>query len=211
MPATLAPVTYEPIKAVRVLSQQGALPQLQRFAEDATQTFQVGVPVRFVAGYIQECTFAAADIIVGFSSEKAHNYASAGGGVTFGLPPIIPQSTDLNEPASGPPPNQPNATVIPIGAALRDGQMGAYCANGQTVFSIALKAGQVFTQALLIPNTFYRIIKDNTTGFWYLDNTLTGGNAGIAQLIGVDPSCPNTAAGGTRVFFTVAEAARIFQ
>lgn len=210
MPATLAPVTYEPVKAVRVLSQQGALPQLQRFAEDATQTFQVGVPIRLVSGYIQECTFSGADILVGFSSEKAHNYASAGGGVTFGLPPIIPQSTDLNEPASGPPPNQPNATVIPIGAALRDGQMGAYCANGQTVFSIALKATQVFTVALMIPGTLYGITKDGTTGFWYLDNTVTSGNSAIANLIGVDPSCPNTSAGGSRVFFTVAAAKRMF-
>lgn len=130
MPAILAPVTYEPVKAVRVLSQQGALPQLQRFAEDATQTFQVGVPLIFVSGYIQEATFSGTDAIVGFSSEKAHNYTTAGGGVTFGLPPIIPQATDLNEPAAGPPPNQPNATIIPIGAAIRDGQMGIYCASG---------------------------------------------------------------------------------
>jgi len=210
MPAILAPVTYEPIRAVRVLSQQGALPQLQRFAEDATQTFQVGVPVRMVSGYIQECTFSGADIIVGFSSEKAHNYAAAGGGVTFGLPNIIPQSTDLNEPASGPPPNQPSATIIPMGAAIRDGQMGVYCANDQTVFSIALLAGQVFTTALLIPGTLYGLTKDSTTGFWYLDSTDTTGNNAVANLIGYDTSCPNTAAGGCRVFFTVAAAKRMF-
>lgn len=210
MPATLAPVTYEPIRAVRVLSQQGALPQLQRFPEDATQTFQVGVPTRFVAGLLQECTFAAADVVVGISSEKAKNYATASGGVTFGLPPVIPQATDLNEPASGPPPNQVSATVIPMGAAIRDGMTGVYCANGQTVFSVSLKVGQVFTQALLVPGTFYRLIKDGTTSFWYLDNTLTGGNAGVAQLIGFDQSCPNTVAGGCRVFFTFATAQRFF-
>ena len=210
MPATLSPVTYEPIRAVRVLSQQGALPQLQRFAEDATQTFQVGVPTRFVAGFIQECTFVGADVVAGVSSEKAKNYATAGGGVTFGLPPIVPQATDLNEPASGPPPNQPSATVIPIGAALRDGQMGIYCANGSTVFSISLKVGQVFVNTLIIPGTFYRLIKDTPSSFWYLDNTLTGGNAGVANLIGVDPSCPNTAAGGCRVFFTFAAGQRFF-
>jgi len=210
MPAVLAPVTYEPVRAVRVLSQQGALPQLQRFSEDALQTFQVGVPLIFVSGQIQEATFSAADVLVGFSSEKAHNYATAGGGVTFGLPPIIPQSTDLNEPASGPPPNQPSATVIPMGAAIRDGQMGAYCANGQTVFSIALKAGQVFTAALLIPGTYYGLTKDNTTGFWYLDNTDTAGNNAVANLVGFDTSCPNTVAGGCRVFFTVKAAQRMF-
>jgi hypothetical protein len=170
----------------------------------------VGVPTRFVAGYIQECTFVGADIIAGFSSEKAHNYTTAAGGVTFGLPPIIPQATDLNDPASGPPPNQPNATVIPIGAALRDGQMGMYIANGTTVFSIALKATQTFAVTLLIPGTLYGIVKDGTTGFWYLDNTVTAGNNAIANLIGVDTSCPNTLAGGCRVFFTVAAAKRMF-
>ena len=210
MPAILAPVTYEPVRAVRVLSQQGALPQLQRFPEDATQTFQVGVPVMFVSGYVDEITFGAANLVLGFSSEKAHNYATQAGGVTFGLPPIIPQSTDLNEPASGPPPNQTSATIIPIGAALRDGQMGVYVANGQTVYSISLKVNQVFTQSLIVPGTLYALTKDGTTGFWYLDTTTTVGNSAVAELLGVDPSCPNTAAGGCRVFFQIPSSKRVF-
>ena len=192
------------------MSQQGAEPALTRFPEAATQTFNVGVPVRVVAGFLQEVTFVAADTIYGVSSERAHNYASAGGGVTFTLPPIIPPTTDLNEPASGPPPNQNAAVVIPMGAAIRDGQMGNYNANGQTVFSIALKAGQVFTQTLIIPGTLYGITKDATSGFWFLDNTVTTGNSAVAVLLGVDPSCPNTATGGSRVFFQFSSTRRAF-
>lgn len=210
MPAVLCPVTYEPVKAVRVLSSQGSTPQLIRLPEDATQTWQVGVPVRLVSGYIQECAFSGADIIVGFSSEKAKNYASAGGGATFGLPPTLPAAIDLNDPASGAPPNQPSAVVVPIGAALRDGLSGIYAANGQTVFSIALQATQVFTLALVIPGTLYGLVKDSTTGFWYLDSTDTTGNNAVASIIGVDQSCPNTSAGGSRVFIQIAAAKRMF-
>jgi hypothetical protein len=210
MPAILAPVSYEPIKAVRVLSQQGALPQLLRVAEAATQTYKIGVPVRLVTGFLQECTFAAADTVYGVSSEQAHNYTNAGGNATFGLTPILPSNIDLSETASGPPPNQTSAIVIPMGAAIRDGQCGTYGANGQTVFSIALKLGQIFTQALLVPGTLYGLTKDATSGFWFLDNTVTGGNSGVAVLIGPDTSSPNDAVQGARVFFQFASSRRAF-
>jgi hypothetical protein len=84
-------------------------------------------------------------------------------------------------------------------------------ANGLTVFSIALKTGQVFTQALIIAGTLYGLTKDATSHFWYMDTTVTSGNSAVANLIGVDPSSPNTAAGGTRVFFQFAEASRYWQ
>lgn len=183
--SVLAPVSYEPIKIYRVQGTVG-FPASSRDAEDATQTFKLGVPLRFVSGMLQECTFAAADVVVGVSSEAAHNLTAAN------------TAQDLSEAT---PINQASAITTPVGAWPRDGKLGNYHADGITVFSAALKAGQVFAQSLIIPGTYYRLIKDSTSGLWYVDNTLTGGNAGVVNLMGVDPSCPNTAADGSRVFF----------
>lgn len=210
MPPVLAPISYEPIKPSYVLSQQGALPAATRTPETALQTFQIGVPTMLTTGLVVEWTTAAANTVWGVSSERAHNYATNSGGVTFGLPYTIPPTTDLQETASSPPQNQPNATVIPMGAAIRDGQTGIYEANGQTVFTIALKVGQIFTQSLVIPGTLYQLVKDAPSGFWYLDSTLTGGNAGVAQLIGMDPNSPNDGVNGTRVFFQFTASRRAF-
>lgn len=197
MPLTpLAPVSYEPIKAVRVLSSAAATPFLVRAPETSAQTFQVGTPLRLVSGYVSPCTFGAADIVYGFSAEPAHNLTTSGAA--------------QNE-SEGTPPNQASAITTAVGAWIRDGACGTYGANGQTVFSIALKIGQVFTQALLVAGTLYGITKDTPSGFWFLDNTVTTGNSAIAELLGVDSSSPNTVTGGSRVFFQVASAKRYFQ
>lgn len=210
MPPVLAPISYEPIRASYVLSQQGALPAATRTPETALQNFQVGVPTMLTAGLVVEWTTAAANTVWGVSSEKAHNYATNSGGVTFGLPYTIPPSTELNEPASGPPPNQTAAVVIPMGAAIRDGQTGIYEANGQTVFTIALRVGQTFTQSLIVPGTLYGLTKDAPSGFWFLDSTVTSGNSAVANLLGMDPNSPNDGVNGTRVFFQFAASRRAF-
>src|SRR5947207_731895 len=93
----LGTVTYEPIKIYNTIQGLG-FPVMLRQKEAATQTFQIGVPLRLVAGYIQEATFAAADVIYGVSSERAHNLAAAG------------TAQDLSE---GAPPNQPSAITTP--------------------------------------------------------------------------------------------------
>lgn len=197
MPSTpLAPVSYEAIKAVRTLGSAAAFPAADRVPEAATQTLQYGTPVMLSGGYLAAFSTGGANIVYGVSSEWGHNLTTAG----------TPQQY-----SEGAPPNQPSASTTPVGAQPIDGMLGVYYANGQTVFSIALKAGQVFTEDLLIAGTVYGIVKDNTTGFWYLDNTVTTGNGAVAVLLGVDPSCPNTASGGSRVFFTFAESKRYFQ
>ncbi len=172
---------------------------MARTPEAALQTFNIGVPTRLVNGYVQECTFVAADTVYGMSASRAANYAVAG----------VP--VDLTDTAAGPPPNQPSALVTPIGAAIRDGNTGVYIANGQTVFSIALKNGQIYTPSLLLPGTLYGITKDTTSTFWFLDTTTTGGNSAIANLVGYDQSSPNDGVNGTRVFFTVAANRRFIQ
>lgn len=197
MSKVLAPVTYEPIRVYKVLNQAHATPQMVRELEDASQTFQVGVPCMLVAGLIQEVTFSGADIIYGVSAEHAHNLTVAG------------TAQDLSE---GAPPNQPSGVTTPVGAWIRDGKIGLYVANGTTVFSAALKAGQVFTQALLAAATPYGLVKDVASGFWYIDNTdNSAGNNNVVTLLGVDPSCPNSATDGCRVFFQFMYTKRYFQ
>jgi|HubBroStandDraft_1064217.scaffolds.fasta_scaffold00148_6 hypothetical protein len=199
MPATIGVVTYEPIKALRVASSQGNIPQLFRPPEQSLQTFKIGVPVMYVGGYVQELSTSAANIVLGVSAEQAHNYTTAG----------VP--VDLNDPAAGPPPNQPNALVIPMGAAIRDGNIGTYGANGQTIFSIAMKLGQIFTEALLNGGP-YGLTKDATSGFWFLDSTVTNGNSAVANLVGYDqpPTAPNDPVLGARVFFQFISNRRYF-
>ncbi len=192
----LGKVSYEPITAYRMLGSGMGMAEIERMSEAASQTFNQGVPLTFSSGLLQECTFSGADVIVGFSAEPGHNLTT-GGVKQDGFSEATPR-------------NQASGKTIPIGAWVRDGKIGLYAANDTTIFSAALKSGQVYTDALLIAGTFYRLIKDATTGFWYVDNTLTGGNAGVVQLIGVDPSCPNTATDGSRVFFQVKPAQRYF-
>ncbi len=197
--AVLGQVAYEPIKIWNA-SQGLGFPASRRVPEAATQTFKQGVPLTLTItadGFLREASFAAADIIYGISQEAGHNLATSG---------VAQQESE------GTPNNQPLAVTTAPGAWPKDGLIGLYEANGNNIFSISLKVAQVFTQALIVnPATLYRLIKDTASGFWYLDNTLTGGNAGVAILLGVDSSCPNTVAGGCRVFFKFAEAARFFQ
>lgn len=194
MPPVLAQVSYEPIKAVRVLSSQGATPQHVRQAENAGETFKMGTPVKLDAnGHITACTFAAPETVYGVASEAGHNLTTDN------------TAQDLND---GTVPNQTSAVVTPIGAMIRDGKCGVYAANGQTVFSIALKATQVFTEAMV--GVTYGIFKDATSGFWYLDNTDTIGDNAVATVVGNDSAAPNTSAGGARVFFIFKASLRAF-
>lgn len=196
MPSTpLAPVSYEAIKAVRVMSSAAATPALTQAPEAAAQTNNYGVPLRLVAGYVQPCTFVAADVVYGVAAEPGHNLTTSGVG---------------QQESEGAPPNQPSAVTTAVGAWMRLGTMGSYNANGQTVFSIALKSGQVFTQALVAAGVLYGLTKDNASGFWYLDTTVTSGNSAVAELLTVDPTCPNSATGGSRVFFQFAASKRYF-
>lgn len=193
--AVLGQVAYEPIKIWNMNAGLG-FPTMTREPEAATQTNKLGTPVKLVAGYLTEVDFVGADIVYGVTSEPAHNLATSG---------TAKQSSEDT------PPNQTSAVITPIGAWMRDGNLGVYHADGNTVFSISLKAGQVFTQALITINTtLYGLTKDATSGFWYLDNTDTAGNNAVAILLGMDPSSPNTAAGGCRVFFQFAPSKRFF-
>lgn len=191
---TLGKVSYEPIKAVRLLSGLG-MPAFERVPEAATQTFKVGAPLVLSGGNAQEAAFGGAEVVYGVSAEPGHSLTVA-----------ATAEAGYSETA---PPNQSTAKTIPVGAWPKDGRVGVYRADGNTIFSIALKAGQVFTQALVAPGTKYGLIKD-AGGFWYLDNTDNGGDNAVAEIVGNDDSAPNTVADGARVFFRFTSALRAF-
>lgn len=191
----LGAVTYEPIKPYRVNTGGASMPQIARLAEKATQTFKQGVPLKYNSGVLDEVTFSAADVIVGFSAEPGHNLTTA----------------DTPEPATseGTAPNQASSRIIPVGAWMKDGKVGTYVADENTIFSAFAKNGP-FTNSMMIAGTFYGLTKDNTSGFWYVDLTDTSGNNAVVELLGVDPSCPNTVADGVRVYFRIKNASRYY-
>jgi hypothetical protein len=196
-PPVLGKVTYEPITIFRTTTGGTGMPQMERFPESATQTFQQGVPLKYSAGYLVEAdgTWAAADIIAGMSVEPGHNLTTSGvaqGGVSEGTAR-----------------NQASSKIIPVGAWVRDGKCGLYVANGENIFS-AFATNGPFTQSMIAPGTYYQLLKDSTSGFWYVNLTGTTGNGAIVELLGVDPASPNTTTDGIRVFFRIKGAQRQF-
>lgn len=175
-------VSYEPIKLYRSTGE-GA-PKVVHPPEGATKTFKTGVPIVLASGLAQEAAFAGAEIVYGVANEPAHNLAVAG---------------TAQELSVATPPNQPSAKTIPLGAPIVNGTLEVYAANSLNEFTIMLLAGQVFTNAMV--GGTYGLTKDGTSGFWYLDNTDTSGDNAVADVRGVDPSSPNTAADGARVVF----------
>ncbi len=198
MPVTLpvvGKVSYEPIRFV--YGETGnSMPAIFHVGEKASATFKLGAPLTLTGGngYLLECTFAGADIVYGVAVEPGQNLSSDGVGI---------EGT-----TEGTAQNQVNSKVVPFGSRVKDGKAKVLAADAESVFSIALKSGQVFTQAMIGQN--YGITKDATTGFWYLDNTVQAGNSQVATVVGVDPSCANTAADGSRVYFRFVSTKRFF-
>lgn len=144
--------------------------------EAATQTFKLGVPVKLDgSGNLVEAdgTWSAADVLYGISAEAAHNLTTAG--------------TAQGGTSEGTPQNQ-TGSIIAHGAWPKDGLLANYHLDGLNNFYIALLTGQTFTQALVLSGTYYKILKDSGTGFWYLDSLTTSGNGAVAEIIGVDPN-----------------------
>lgn len=187
-------VSYEPIRLVQSIGQ--GFPRAGRGPENSAGTFNLGVPLQIDGdGMLLEFTASAPTIVYGVNNERPHNLAVDG------------TAEDLNE---GDPPNQPSAVTTPVGAWMRDGKLGYYAADGRNIFSIMMKDGQTFTDTLVAASVYYGLTKDATSGFWYLDSTDTSGDNAVATLLGVDPSSPNTAALGARVYFQFKAALRFF-
>lgn len=164
---------YQPITLTH---SGGQVQALYEAPEAATQTFKPGTPLRIVAGFVAaaDSVWAAADIIIGFSKADGQNLTVSG---------IAEDGISVQTPIG-----IPGGKIIPVGAPIKNGRSQYTKADALNVFSISLQAGQVFTQALVIPGTAYGLNKDATTGYWYIDSTDTVGNNAVAEIINVDPS-----------------------
>lgn len=183
-------MAYEPIRLVRTLN--GSQPAFLRALEAATQTFNEGVPLVLSSGYVQEAAFGGSEVVYGVSAERGHNLAAAG------------VAQELNE---GDPPNQPSAVTTPVGAWVRDGKCGLWLADGNNVFSAKMLASETFDQSY-VTSTRYTLVKDGTSLYWYVTIASPGtDDEDCINILGQDPSTPNTA-GNVRVFFMFNASAR---
>lgn len=169
-----------PIKPIEVHSTGVTAAPLMSFPEAAGQTFLTGSPLRLVSGFVQECENAnpwtAADIVIGFSTGPGQNLAVAGAeeeGASYASPF-----------------NQPLGKTIAPGTPYKTGQCLFEPTNAHKQFRISLQNGGTFSQALVVPNTYYALRKD-ASGAWYCDSTDTSGNNNVLQILGVD-STDNT-------------------
>ena len=184
---------YEPVRCVRTMSGQG-IPIQMRLPEDELNTFPAGTPVTIASGYVQESAFGGSELVLGIAAEAAHNLAVDG---------------TAEELSIGDPPNQSSGVIIPVGSPIKDGKLAVYIANSQNVFRAKLKVDQTFASSL-ISATRYELKKDGTTLSWYIDTSSSGTNdEHCVNIIGQDPSTPNTA-GYVAVFFVFAPAARFY-
>ena len=184
-------VAYEPIRVARSVGE-GA-PRKVSPPEGATKTHKDGVPMVLSSGLAQEAAFGAAEIVHGVSIGPGSNLAVAGTAEELSL---------------GAAPNMASSKIIPVGAPIKDGYSHMYAADGRTTFYIMLKDGQVFTNAMV--GATFGLVKDGTSGYWFMDNTDTSGDNAVAVCRGVDPSSPNTVALGARVLFQFLAALRAF-
>ncbi len=169
-------MAYTPWRCVGSLESTNAV-VLDREAEAATQTFKTGVPVMRSSGYVAEFSTGAANIVLGVALQPGQNFASAGVGVEYSY---------------ATPPNQASAKTFPHGGwpLGLDGKCGFTIADGNNIFAGKLKAGQTFTVANL--GVTYGIVKDGTTGYWYIDTTVTSGNGAVVQIVSQSSNQPNT-------------------
>lgn len=170
-------------------------PDMDRWPEAASQTFKRGAPLELASGYLQEVDFGAADVIVGFASEDGHNLSSSG----------VAEFTSVGVPI-----NQPDATIIPIGAPPSDGKVGFWKANSRNLFQAHLELGDVFTQALVTGAGVLTLEKDSTTGIWYIDVDETSGDDAIVRIHKLLDPDKNSATAGARVIFSVLAAQAYF-
>lgn len=160
--------------AITLSHSSGKETDLVYLPEGATQTFKAGAVLRAVSGQARIADTAdpwsAADIVLGVAAEPGKNLTTAG--------------TDEMGYSMGAPPNQTSAKTIPAGAPYKSGYTGFWPANGTNIFRASLLSGQVFSNALVIPGTFYAVKYDSTSGFFYIDPTDTSGNNAVAEIVG---------------------------
>jgi hypothetical protein len=203
MPASTS--IARPIQPFRVLTNATGVAQVDRIAEKSGQTFLQGTPVQVdvagATGFMIACpvmTSVATAIIAGFSTEAASNLSSSGVAQTLAI--------------AQKPPNQPNASIIPIGSPPNDGTVGFTVADNVSEFIGTFGDSSDNTLAVLAQaqiGAIFGLFKDPGNSFWYVDNHVTSTAAGacVEVLELIDPI--GTLNG--RVGFKVTKAAQQLQ
>lgn len=185
---------YEPIKWVRRQSGIG-MPSVQRIDEVASLEIQEGTPLKLASGLAGALDDPPTVAVLGIANEPSHNLDTS--------------ATAQDGQSEASPINQPNASIVPVGAWLRDGKIGVYIAEEDAVFSVMLFLGQVWAASML--GTRFDMNKDATTGLWYIDNTDSGTAAEhVAEVVQLDPDSPGSATLGERVFIKFPQEVRVF-
>lgn len=168
--ATACPIT--------VYRQDGpGFPAGDRYPEDASETFNRGVPVFLDSdGMVNEVTssFGGTEIVLGISAERAHNLAT--------------QNTPELGNEHGPPEGMPSAKINAVGSPMKDGKIQVIHATDHVVFRGALTDGQTYSDALVKPGTRYELARESN-GYWSVDSGDTGTGADhVVEILGGDPN-----------------------
>lgn len=166
-----------PIRLVFTEAVGGAAAAIRRFAEKATQTFQIGTPVQIEAasGYLQACATinsAATALIAGISAEQGASLTSNG----------VAKTQNLTNKVQ----NQSAAVITPLGAPMNDGTSGLFVANNESVFEGILGDSTDDTLAVVAATdlgAIFGLTKDATTLCWYIDKAITTVNGGACVVI----------------------------
>lgn len=152
-------------------------PAGDRYPEDASETFNRGVPVYLDGdGMVNEVTtgFGGTETVLGISGERGHNLAT--------------QNTSELGNEHGPPDGMPLAKIPAVGSPMKDGKVQVIHADGRTTFRAALTDGQTYSAALLLPGTRYELARESN-GYWSVDSTDTGTGADhVVEIVGPDPN-----------------------
>lgn len=210
MPANL---TYHiPIGSVQ--TDSGNTPLTRAVAEQAGQTFKVGVPVQLNAGFIRQwdgTTITSG--IAGFSLTPGANLPTNGKGAPGGFGQVGAPGTTLTY---GYVPFTAAGLNIPVGAPMSDGRTLFESAIGDVIYEAVFdnSAGAVaadYTPPVNVLGLSYGLTAD-ANGMFYIDGAKTTvGTNTVVQIVGVNP-IDLTATGGNsvnmRLRFKVATTAR---
>lgn len=181
-------MSYVPIVPYKFVgAQMGQFP-MSRLPENAGSSALSGVPVLITAGMCDESPAIddANDLIAGFSSEPFHNLT------TDNTPKTLTYGAVQNQPA---------AVIIPGGAPPSDGKIGLYLAQDNILFRGNLKVDQ--SLALTDLPKIGGLVKDGTSGQWYVDTSASFDTAAEGACITVKELIDEAGTLNGAVAFTV--------
>lgn len=157
-------------------SQESGFPSGKRYPEDASETFNRGVPVFLDGdGMVNEVTtsFSGTETVLGISAEPGHN--------------LTTQNTAETPNEHGSAYGMTSSAIPAVGSPVKDGMCQVIHAK-DVVFRAALTDGQTGTVALVQPGTRYELARE-ANGYWSVDSTDTGtGNDHVVEIVGLDPN-----------------------